>query len=87
MGFKTFYTMKISLNTKSSQISIYHKKKVFFCIFPFYQESVFYRLVFLVFDTSGPHSLCGDCGGLPVLVVGSTLQADKGRKRRDKNQS
>ena len=40
-----------------------------------------------MFDTSGPCFLCGDCGGLPVLVVGSTLQADKGRKRRDKNQS
>ena len=38
-----------------------------------------------MFNTSGPHSLCGDCGGLPELVVGSTLQADNGRKRSDKN--
>ena len=37
-----------------------------------------------MFDTSGPHFLCGDFGDLPVLVVGSTLQADKGRKRSDK---
>jgi hypothetical protein len=37
-----------------------------------------------VFDTFGPHFLCGDFGDLPVLVVGSTLQADKGRKRSDK---
>ena len=39
-----------------------------------------------MFDTSGPRFLCGDCGGLPVLVVGSTLQADNGRKRSDENQ-
>ena len=63
MGFKKFYTMKISLNKISCQISIYHKKKVFL-YFSFLPRISILQIGFYVFDTSGPHSLCGDCGGL-----------------------
>ena len=58
--------------------------RTFFLVFFSYTINILHRLVFLVFDTSGPNFLCGDCGGLPELVVGSTLQADNGRKRSDK---